>query len=100
VYVYTTRLRKAISNASSTVLTLAQVYLLNKPEDAVTEMLDGLIASVPHLQRLDGFPEARLAWSEHALLVLLLLPVTVGKAYRRDVKIGTGQGGCRQHCLP
>lgn len=35
-----------------------QVYLLNTPEDAVLEMLDGLVASVPHLQRLDGFPEA------------------------------------------
>jgi len=38
-----------------------QVYLLNKPEDAVLEMLDGLVASVPHLQRLDGFPEASTA---------------------------------------
>ena len=62
-YVNTTRLRTAMSNASSTVFTLAQVYLLNEPEDAVTEMLDGLVASVPHLQRLDGFPEARPAWS-------------------------------------
>lgn len=36
-----------------------QVHLLNKPQDAVCEMLEGLVASVPHLQRLDGFPEVR-----------------------------------------
>ena len=31
--------------------------LLNEPKDAVEDMLDGLVASVSHLNRLDGFPE-------------------------------------------
>ncbi len=79
---------------------LGQVYLLNEPEDAVTEMLDGIVASVPHLRRLDGFPEAGPAWSEHTCLVLVLLPVTMGKAYRQAGKLGTGQGGRGQLCPP
>ncbi len=31
--------------------------LLNDASAAVTEMLEGLVASVPHLNRLEGFPE-------------------------------------------
>jgi hypothetical protein len=30
---------------------------LDASSNAVTDMLDGLIGSVPHLNRLDGFPE-------------------------------------------
>jgi hypothetical protein len=33
--------------------------LLNDPRNAVTEMLQGLVSSVGHLNRLDGFPEVR-----------------------------------------
>lgn len=29
----------------------------NKAEDVVTECIEGLVASYPHLQRLDGFPQ-------------------------------------------
>ena len=29
----------------------------NKAEDVVTECVEGLVASHPHLQRLDGFPK-------------------------------------------
>jgi hypothetical protein len=31
--------------------------LINKPEDVVVEELEGLVASVPHLAYLDGFPQ-------------------------------------------
>lgn len=30
---------------------------INKPKDFVVESIEGLVASVPHLQRLDGFPQ-------------------------------------------
>ena len=65
-----------------------QVYLLNKPEDAVLEMLDGLVASVPHLQRLDGFPEASNAlavcscaeiWSHCSLMAYYRCTVLQGR---------------------
>lgn len=31
--------------------------LLNEPDKVVHELLEGLVASVEHLNRLDGFPE-------------------------------------------
>ena len=34
--------------------------LINTPDDAVAEMLEGLVASHDHLRRLDGFPHVRL----------------------------------------
>ena len=30
---------------------------LNKAQDAVLEAIDGIICSVAHLERLDGFPQ-------------------------------------------
>ena len=30
---------------------------LNKAQDAVLEAIDGLVCSVAHLERLDGFPQ-------------------------------------------
>ena len=32
----------------------------NNTEDVVLEALEGLVASVPHLNRLDGFPEVKV----------------------------------------
>jgi hypothetical protein len=32
----------------------------NKAEDVVLEAVEGLVASVPHLQRLDGFPKVKV----------------------------------------
>ena len=39
---------------------LEAMALLNDAGAAVTEMLEGLVAAVPHLNRLDGFPEVKL----------------------------------------
>lgn len=40
--------------------------LINSHEDVVIESLDGLVASVPHLARLDGFPEIKVVYDlEH-----------------------------------
>ena len=33
--------------------------LVNVPDDAVVEMLEGLVAAHAHLRRLDGFPHVR-----------------------------------------
>ena len=33
--------------------------LINAPDDAVVEMLEGLVAAHAHLRRLDGFPHVR-----------------------------------------
>jgi len=30
---------------------------INKPSDFVVESIEGAVASVPHLKRLDGFPQ-------------------------------------------
>lgn len=38
---------------------LPTMKLLNDPRNAVTEMLQGLVSSAGHLNRLDGFPEVR-----------------------------------------
>ena len=35
-------------------------YFINRPNDFVLEAIEGAVASVPHLQRLDGFPEVKL----------------------------------------
>ena len=32
-------------------------YFINEPSDFVLESIEGAVASVPYLQRLDGFPE-------------------------------------------
>ena len=32
-------------------------YFINKSSDFVLESIEGLVASVPYLQRLDSFPE-------------------------------------------
>lgn len=42
--------------------------LLNDPGHAVTEMLEGLVSCVEHLNRLDSFPEVltRRVWSKMA----------------------------------
>ena len=63
------------SNAAIASASAMQVHLLNKPQDAVCEMLEGLVASVPHLQRLDGFPEARCEASIGNDIVRALVPV-------------------------
>lgn len=44
--------------------------LLNDPRDAVTEMLQGLVSSVGHLNRLDGFPEVRSCRKDHPLRLI------------------------------
>ena len=31
--------------------------LINKPDDFVLESIEGAVASIPHLRRLDGFPQ-------------------------------------------
>ena len=36
--------------------------LLNRPEDVVLESLEGLVATVPHLQRLDGYPAIKVCY--------------------------------------
>lgn len=50
--------------------------LLNAPRHAVSEMLEGLVSSVDHLNRLDGFPEvpvtAREACWTHKIIVRAL----------------------------
>ena len=39
---------------------------LNRVEDCVPEALDGLVASVPHIARLDGFPYIKVCYDvEH-----------------------------------
>lgn len=35
--------------------------LLNSPQAAVNDMLEGLVQTVPHLRRLDGFPDVSSA---------------------------------------
>ena len=40
-------------------------YFINRPDDFVLESIEGAVASVPYLRRLDGFPEV-------SSLVLLL----------------------------
>ncbi len=35
---------------------------LNRPEDLVTESIDGLVASVPFLARLDGYPSIKVVY--------------------------------------
>lgn len=37
---------------------------LDASSNAVTDMLDGLIGSVPHLNRLDGFPEVKVVYDK------------------------------------
>ena len=32
-------------------------YFINRPNDSVLESIEGAVASVPYLRRLDGFPE-------------------------------------------
>lgn len=35
-------------------------YFINRPNDFVLEAIEGAVASVPYLQRLDGFPEVTI----------------------------------------
>ena len=35
-------------------------YFHNKTDAIVLEAVEGLVTSVPHLQRLDGFPEVKV----------------------------------------
>lgn len=53
---------------------------VNDPKDAVIEMLEGMVATIPHLKRLDGFPEVRLSLLEVLWMIwnLFLLSVDMG----------------------
>ena len=45
--------------------------LLNDPRNAVTEMLQGLVSSVAHLNRLNGFLEVRFIITAISLRYIL-----------------------------
>ncbi len=58
-------------------------YFINRPNDFVLESIEGAVASVPYLRRLDGFPEVtswvsllsiRLHYHTHAHKSGLQLP--------------------------
>ena len=38
---------------------------INKPNDFVVESIEGTVASVPHLKRLDGFPQVTEEYLMH-----------------------------------
>lgn len=40
--------------------------LINDPKHVVLEAIDGLVAAVPHLRRLDGYPGVRAQFTRDA----------------------------------
>ena len=44
----------------STEADAPMIHFHNRAEDVVLDAVEGLVASVPHLQRLDGFPEVKV----------------------------------------
>jgi hypothetical protein len=50
---------EAHSYALERVLPRMASHLINTPSTTVTDSLDGLLLSAPHLRRLDGFPDVR-----------------------------------------